>query len=189
MTHPISAPNQTPLLGLAAYSGTGKTTLLEQLISQLHRHGLRLGLIKHSHHQLELDEPGKDSYRLRHAGCLETVLATPERSIHFVERPEPHDTLLEEQLALLNGPLDLILVEGFRHQPFPKIELRRSGITRPLLCLNDPTIIALASDGPVPEAPAELARLDLNRPDLICAFILRWLAQQPAGDNLSTTGT
>ncbi len=173
----IQTRDNTPLLGLAAYSGTGKTTLLEQLITRLKAEGLRLGLIKHSHHTLELDQPGKDSYRLRHAGCVETVLATPERSIHVVERPEPRDTRLEEQLALLSQPLDLVLVEGFRHLPFAKIELRRSGISRPLLCLNDPTIIALASDCPLPEAPAHLPRLDLNRPEQIAEFILAWLAR------------
>lgn len=174
----ITSRDNTPLLGLAAYSGTGKTTLLEQLITQLRGARLRLGLIKHSHHELELDQPGKDSYRLRHAGCIETVLATPSRSIHFVERAEPRDTLLEEQLALLSQPLDLILVEGFRHLPFAKIELRRSGMSRPLLCLEDPTIIALASDCPVPEAPTELPRLDLNNPAAITDFILNWLELQ-----------
>lgn len=171
----IRTTDNTPLLGLAAYSGTGKTTLLEQLILRLKSEGLKLALIKHSHHDIELDQPDKDSYRLRHAGCVETVLATPGRSIHFIERPIVQDTLLEEQLALLSQKLDLVLVEGFRHQPFPKIELRRKGMSRPLLCLNDPTIIAIACDYPINEAPPSLPRLNINDPEQIAYFILQWL--------------
>ena len=136
-----------PLLGFAAYSGTGKTTLLEKLIPLLVQQGIRLALVKHSHHDIELDQPNKDSYRLRKAGASQVVLAGTHRSICFHEHTQAHDSQLLEQLALLNtDELDLVLVEGFRDQPFAKIELHRSELNKPFLYTQDQHIIALVCD-------------------------------------------
>jgi molybdopterin-guanine dinucleotide biosynthesis protein MobB len=140
-------PFPVPLLGFAAFSGTGKTTLIEQLIPMLIEQGLRIALVKHSHHDIEMDKPGKDSYRLRKAGASQVVLAGTHRSICFHEHTEAHDSDLNEQLALLNTAcVDLVLVEGYRDQAFPKIELHRSALGKPFLYPNDTHIIALVCD-------------------------------------------
>ena len=136
-----------PLLGFAAASGTGKTTLLEKLIPLLVQQGIRVALIKHSHHDIELDILGKDSYRLRKAGASQVVLAGIHRSICFYEHNKNDDVELMKQLALLDtNTVDLVLVEGFRDQAFPKIELHRRELHQPYLYPNDPHIIALVSD-------------------------------------------
>ena len=137
----------TPLLGFAAYSGTGKTTLLEKLIPILVERGLNVALVKHSHHDIEMDKPGKDSYRLRKAGASQVVLAGTHRSICFHEHKKAHDSELAEQLTLLETEsLDLVLVEGYRDQSFAKIELHRHVLQKPFLYPNDSNIIALVCD-------------------------------------------
>ncbi|WP_372882897.1 molybdopterin-guanine dinucleotide biosynthesis protein B [Psychromonas sp.] len=162
-----------PLLGFAAFSGTGKTTLLEQLIPLLVRQGLKVALVKHSHHDIEMDQPGKDSYRLRKAGASQLVLAGTQRAILFCEYGQKKDSELHEQLALLQTDcLDLVLVEGFREQPFNKIELHRNELDKPFLFKNDRTIIAVACDGPV--ADCDLPVLDLNNPAAISEFVCRF---------------
>jgi len=136
-----------PLLGFAAYSGTGKTTLLEKLIPRLTEQGIKVALVKHSHHDIELDQPSKDSYRLRKAGASQMVLAGSHRSICFHEHEQAGEAKLSEQLALLKTEaLDLVLVEGFRDQPFAKIELHRSELNKPFLYTQDNHIIALICD-------------------------------------------
>ena len=158
------------LLGFAAYSGTGKTTLIEALLPELVAAGVRVGMVKHSHHRIEMDKPGKDSYRLRQAGASQLVLATPERSILFQEHADEPE--LEQQLALLQcDELDLVLVEGYRHRHFPKIELHRPEMGRPLLSASDSSIIAVASDQAI---STELPQLDLNHHAQILSFILHW---------------
>ncbi|MCD9506197.1 molybdopterin-guanine dinucleotide biosynthesis protein B [Photobacterium phosphoreum] len=173
----ITSP--TPILGFAGFSGSGKTTLLEQLIPLLSQHKLRIGLLKHSHHDIDPDTPGKDSYRLRHAGCSQTLLATKSRHMLYFEYPqaERQDPELNHCLSQLNHDLlDLVLIEGFREQPFPKIEIHRPSYGKPLLYPNDDTIVAFASDQPAPEHCA-LPQLDLNNPHNICQFIINWLRQ------------
>jgi molybdopterin-guanine dinucleotide biosynthesis protein B len=161
-----------PILGFAAASGTGKTTLLTQLIPLLKQQGLRVGLIKHSHHSFDIDHPGKDSYRLRMAGASPVMLVSQYRYAIIGEFETPREPSLDEQLKVLDqSGLDLILVEGFKAEKFPKIELHRPSLQRPLLFPQDPDIIAIASDAPV-EVPAHLVKLDLNRPDLITRYIL-----------------
>ncbi|CAM3548170.1 molybdopterin-guanine dinucleotide biosynthesis protein B [Parendozoicomonas haliclonae] len=172
---------QRPILGFAAFSGTGKTTLLEQVIPLLKQQGLRIGLIKASHHIIEPDKPGKDSYRLRHAGCLQTVLSTPNRAISITEYDEC-DPSLEDQLSLLDqSRLDLILVEGFRDASIPKIELHRSGFERPFLFLKDNNIIALCCDEATQPPATTLPRLDINQPQQVAEFVLAFsgLEQMP----------
>jgi molybdopterin-guanine dinucleotide biosynthesis protein B len=161
-----------PVLGFAAASGTGKTTLLTQLIPILKDQGLRIGLIKHSHHNIQIDQPGKDSFRLREAGASPVILISTQRRAVITEiRPEQQPQL-ENELKLLNqAELDMILVEGFKAERFPKIELHRSVLKHPLLYPNDPDIIAIASDYAL-ETPDYLVQLDINQPEMIAAFIL-----------------
>ncbi|MEY3760272.1 MAG: molybdopterin-guanine dinucleotide biosynthesis protein [Pseudomonadota bacterium] len=161
-----------PLLGFAAFSGTGKTTLLTQTIPILKYHGLRIGLIKHSHHNFQIDQPGKDSFRLREAGASPVMLVSTHRRAIITEINPEQETRLDNQLKLFDqSELDLILVEGFKAELFPKIELHRPSLNKPLLYLNDPNIIAIASDVAL-ETPDTLTQLDINQPEMIAAFIL-----------------
>ena len=150
-----------PLLGFSAFSGTGKTTLLEQLIPLLVTQGLRIALVKHSHHDIELDSVGKDSYRLRKSGASQVILAGTHRSICFHEHQQAHDSKLTEQLALLDvSSLDLVLVEGYRDQAFPKIELNRATLQKPFLYPHDRHIIALVCDQSVKGTTLPLFQFD-----------------------------
>ncbi len=163
-----------PILGFAAFSGTGKTTLLTQLIPLLQARNLRVGLIKHSHHNFEIDHPGKDSYRLRKAGASPIMMVSRYRRAIITEYPEAIEPRLFDQLAYFDvSRVDIILVEGFKREHFPKIELHRPSLNKPLLFPNDESIIAIARDAPLP-SPVAIPQLDLNRPDNIAAFILDW---------------
>ena len=125
-----------PLLGFAAFSGTGKTTLLTQIIPILKHHGLSIGLIKHSHHNFQIDQPGKDSFRLREAGASPVMLVSTHRRAIITEIMPEQEPRLDDQLKLFDqSELDLILVEGFKTEPFPKIEVHRPSLNNPLLCL------------------------------------------------------
>jgi len=164
-----------PMLGFVAYSGTGKTTLLEKLIPQLTARGLRIALIKHAHHDFDIDTPGKDSYRLRKAGAAQVMVASSKRWALINENPQPED---EPQLVELLQQLDcrqfdLLLIEGFKHESYPKIELWRRELDKPLLYTDDANIIAFASDGPSPR-PMTLPRLDINNISAIADFIIDW---------------
>jgi molybdopterin-guanine dinucleotide biosynthesis protein MobB len=164
---------QPPVLGFAARSGTGKTTLLTKLIPLLRSRGLEIGVIKHAHHQFDIDQPGKDSYRLRQAGARQTLIASDTRHALITEATETGDPSLAGLIAALDPELvDLVLVEGFRHEPYPKIELHRPALGKPLLSQSDPTIVAVASDAAV---DTELPRLDLNEPSQIADFVLRFI--------------
>lgn len=159
------------LLGFAAYSGTGKTTLLVQLIPILKQRGLRVGVIKHSHHDFEIDYPGKDSYRLRSAGATPVMIVSPYRRVLINEFSPQREIRLEEQLpAFPCDELDIILVEGFRHECFAKIELHRPSLGKALIYPTDQSIIAIASDQTL-TTPAALPCLDLNDPNSIADFI------------------
>ena len=163
-----------PILGFAAFSGTGKTTLLTQLIPLLQTHSLRVGLIKHSHHNFEIDHPGKDSYRLRKAGASQIMMVSRYRRAVITEFPEAIEPHLFDQLPYFDqSRVDIILVEGFKREHFPKIELHRPSLNKPLLFPNDDAIIAIARDAPLSD-PVPIPQLDLNRPDEIAAFILDW---------------
>jgi len=161
-----------PLLGFAAFSGTGKTTLLTQIIPILKHHGLRIGLIKHSHHNFQIDQPGKDSFRLREAGASPVMLVSTHRRAIITEINPEQEPRLDDELKLFDqSELDLILVEGFKAEPFSKIELHRPSLNKPLLYPNDPNIIAIASDVAL-QTPDMLTQLDINQPEMIAAFIL-----------------
>lgn len=164
-----------PILGFIAYSGTGKTTLLEQLIPRLRAHGVRVALLKHAHHDFDIDHPNKDSYRLRKAGASQVMVASRQRWALITELEEsPEEPQLNELLKHLDpGQFDLLLVEGFKHEAYPKIELQRRSLGKPSLYPNDSTIIALACDETHLQAPIPV--LDINQPELITEFILNWL--------------
>jgi molybdopterin-guanine dinucleotide biosynthesis protein MobB len=169
------------VLGFAAWSGTGKTTLLRKLIPALRAHGLRLGVVKHAHHSFDVDQPGKDSYELRHAGAQRVLVGSRARYALMVEREAAEEPDLAELLALMPGTeLDLILVEGFKHENFPKVELHRPSLGRPLLHPQDSSIVAVASDAELSPAPP-LPVLDLNDVDAVADFVREFTARDPGG--------
>ena len=162
------------VIGIVGTSGSGKTTLLEVLLTQLAALKLRVNIIKHSHHDLELEPPRKDSARLRLAGAAEVLVASPYRFAIVHELRGAPEPTLDEQLARM-GPADLTLVEGFKSYPYDKLEVYRLENGRPPLYPDDARIVAVASDLPQPEALRDgLVWLDLNnRP-----AILEWLRQR-----------
>lgn len=154
------------ILGLAGYSGSGKTTLLEKIIPLLTAQGLRVAVIKHAHHDFEIDQPGKDSYRHRKAGASEVLIASARRWALMHELQSETEPTLEECYERLS-PCDLVLVEGFKRANIPKIEVHRG--THPYLYLSDPRIIAVATDE---QATLPLPVLDLNAPQAVTEFII-----------------
>lgn len=167
MTSPV------PLLAIAAYSGTGKTTLLTQLIPLLKASGIRVGMIKHTHHEMDIDTPGKDSYRLRKAGAEQTLVASDNRWALMTETPDQSNPELAWLASRMDHTkLDLVLVEGFRHEKIPKIVLYRQETGHEIATLIDDDTLAIASDVPL-NTPTP--QLDLNHPLAIAAFICHWL--------------
>jgi molybdopterin-guanine dinucleotide biosynthesis adapter protein len=162
------------VFGFAGYSGSGKTTLLEQLIPFFRAQGLQLALIKHAHHDFDIDQPGKDSYRHRKAGAGEVLITSDQRWALMHElrgEPEPD---LASHLARLS-PCDLVLVEGFKHAALPKLEIHRAANGKPLLFAQDPHIVAIASDTHI---ATTLPLFDLNAVESIGKFILSHLGLQ-----------
>jgi molybdopterin-guanine dinucleotide biosynthesis protein B len=161
--------NGMKAFGLAGWSGSGKTTLLESLLRELIGRGLKVSTIKHAHHNLDVDRPGKDSYRHRAAGASEVVLLSSNRWTLMHELrggPEPTPEELIERMA----PVDLVLGEGFKKHTHDKLEVHRPSLGKPLLCQSDPYIVAVASDAPL-DTP-ELPVFDLNNVQGIADFIL-----------------
>jgi molybdopterin-guanine dinucleotide biosynthesis protein B len=163
----MHAATPLPVFGFAGWSGSGKTTLIEQLIPRLVARGLRVSLIKHAHHAFDIDKPGKDSWRHREAGASEVLIASDRRWVLMHELRGAEPPTLRQQVALLS-PCDLVLVEGYKAAPIPKIEVHRPTLGKPLLHPADPHIVAVASDAPV---DTTLPRLDLNRPEEVAAFL------------------
>lgn len=164
-----------PVLGFAAFSGTGKTTLLKQLLPELKQQGIRVAVIKHAHHNFETDKPGKDSYELRKAGAAPMLITSSARMammMDFDEIKEPSLTEMIDYLPL--HKLDCVLVEGFKHVPFSKIELHRPVMEKEILAASDSNIIALATDeaDKVAHIKPELPRLDLNNISDIAHFVV-----------------
>ncbi|VXB11018.1 molybdopterin-guanine dinucleotide biosynthesis protein B [Pantoea brenneri] len=162
-----------PLLAITGWSGTGKTTLLQQFIPILSHQGIRSGLIKHTHHQMEVDTPGKDSYLLRKAGANQVIVASSQRWALMCETPnEGHIDLPYLVSRMEHSLLDLVLVEGFKNEAVPKIVLWRAGIKGGVDELLDEQVIAVASDQAL---ALSVPVLDLNQPVVIAAFIADWL--------------
>jgi molybdopterin-guanine dinucleotide biosynthesis protein B len=159
------------IFGFAGWSGSGKTTLIEKLIPRFAGAGLRVSLIKHAHHTFDVDQPGKDSYRHRHAGAAEVLVTSSRRWVLMHELRGAHEPPFEEQVKRLS-PCDLLLVEGFKHAPIPKLEVWRAEPGEALLHPNDPHVVAVASDAKV---DTRLPLLNLNDDAGICRFILGYL--------------
>jgi molybdopterin-guanine dinucleotide biosynthesis protein B len=159
------------ILGVVGWSGSGKTTLLEYLVGQLAARGLRVNVIKHSHHDVLLEPPHKDSARLRMAGAAEVMLASPFRVAIMRELRGEQESSLSGQIARL-APADLTLVEGYKWEPIAKLEVLRPSLGRPALYPDDVNVVAVASDAPRPDGLRDGVRwLDLNQPEAV----LRWL--------------
>ena len=162
-----------PLLAfIAERSNTGKTTLLEKILPLLVEKGIRTAVIKHTHHNFETDKPGKDSYRLHQAGSQQTLLVSPKRQALVMETPDNNELPDIQSLVerLDTSQLDLVLAEGFKHEPIPKIEVFRSDVSKNLLCENDKNIIAVCSDIE-PDLPENIILLDINKPEEVAEFI------------------
>jgi len=161
-----------PILGFSAYSGTGKTTLLRQLIPLLRARGLRISVIKHAHHDFDLDFPGKDSYELRKAGAEQTVICTTTRMALVTEFNHPsEEPSLQQIIATLDtGRVDIVLVEGYKDIRFPKIELHRQAMKTPYLHQQDDSIIAIACDTEL-AADVTIPVLDINDVEAIARYI------------------
>ena len=159
------------VFGFAGWSGSGKTTLIEKLIPRFAGAGLRVSLIKHAHHTFDVDQPGKDSYRHRHAGAAEVMVTSSRRWVLMHELRGEAEPAFEEQVKRVS-PCDLLLVEGFKHASIPKLEVWREQTGEALLHPNDPHIVAVASDAKV---QTKLPLLDLNDVDGIAQFILKKL--------------
>ncbi len=166
-----------PVLGFAAYSGTGKTTLLVKLLPLMKLQGLRVAMIKQTHHDFEIDKPGKDSFELRKAGADQVLLSSDRRSALITEYAEQKEPELIECINKLDlDNIDLIMVEGFKHQPFAKIELHRPTIGKKLIFPDDKSVIAVASDCKL--ETGSLPLLNINEPEEVAGFINRWLDSQ-----------
>jgi molybdopterin-guanine dinucleotide biosynthesis protein B len=159
------------VIGIAGYSGSGKTTLIEKLIPVLVREGVRVSLIKHAHHEFDVDQPGKDSYRHRHAGCAEVLISSSKRwalmhELRGVAEPSLHDQLKHF------SPCDLVIVEGYKNEPIPKIEVHRRAGHTPLLFPEDPHVVAIATDE---RLDTQLPQLDVDDAEDVARFLLQHL--------------
>lgn len=161
------------VLGIVGYSGNGKTQLLSRLIPALIARGLSVSTIKHTHHSVRVDEPHDISRRLTAAGAVDVAIAGHERwALLHESRDEPEPSV--EALVAHMAPVDLVLVEGFKRHPHPKIEVHRPMAGNPLLARDDPHVVAVATDGPLPLLGLPI--LDLNDPSAIADFIVKHIA-------------
>ena len=162
------------VFGIAGWSGSGKTTLLEKLIPQFTARGLKVSVIKHAHHGFDIDRPGKDSYRHREAGASEVLLSCNDRWALMHERRDESDVTLDELLARL-APCDLVLIEGFKQEPIPKLEVYRPENGKPPLFPERSDIVAVATDA---EIATSLPRLALDDVAAIAGFVMTTLQLQ-----------
>lgn len=189
---------QIPVLGFAAWSGTGKTTLLKKLLPILKERGIRLAVVKHAHHNFEADKPGKDSYELRKAGAAPMLISSSRRMAMMLDYEQEAEPVLADMIDYLPlHKIDAVLVEGFKQESFPKIELHRPAVEKPLICPHDPDIIALATEGCLlpedvslsdkhhdrivlcnPDKERILPLLDLNNTDQLADFVVEQIARQ-----------
>lgn len=160
------------VVGFCGYSGSGKTTLVEQLVARLRLAGQRVSVVKHAHHDFDIDQPGKDSYRHREAGAFEVVIASNKR-LAKIREYEVQGTPTAHQLIAELYECDWVLVEGFKHADLLKIEIWRATTGQRVQYPHDPFVVAIATDSAelLPE-PTRLPVLDLNDADAICAFLL-----------------
>lgn len=180
-----------PVLGFVAYcSNTGKTTLLKQVISLLKQKGVRVGIVKHCHHEIQIDKPGKDSYELRKAGAEQAILASSNGWALMMEHETPTYPKLSYLLERMDtAMLDVVLLEGFRQGVVPKVEVSRSELNTPLLCESvdnlelASSVVALVSDNKgligsdLNTATSDIPVLPLNHPEVVVEFIEGWIEQ------------
>jgi len=166
------------VFGFAGWSGSGKTTLIEQLIPRFVARGLTVSLVKHAHHEFDLDQPGKDSFRHREAGCREVLVTSAVRWALQHELRGAQELTLQEALQRLS-PCDLALVEGFKTAAIAKLEVYRASVGKPLLHPHDRNIVAVATDERLATA---LPVLPLGDPDKVATFVLNYLGLKVAGD-------
>jgi molybdopterin-guanine dinucleotide biosynthesis protein B len=164
------------VIGLAGWSGSGKTTLLVKAIPRLVARGLRVSTLKHAHHSFDLDQPGKDSYEHRAAGATEVLVGASSRWALVHELRDESEPPLAALLARLS-PVDLVLIEGYKREPHPKLEVHRAGVGK-LMQPDDPAIVAVASDRPVAEAMVPV--IDLNDIDAVVDAMLAHAAPMPS---------
>lgn len=158
------------IIGLAGWSGSGKTTLITKLIPRLIARGIKVSTLKHAHHGFDLDQPGKDSFFHRAAGATEVIISSAKRwAILHELREEPEWDLWG--LVAKMSPVDLVLVEGFKRDAFPKLEIHRAANGKPLIHPEDPHIVAIASDIALPHAKVPV--IDLNDIDAIAELLLK----------------
>lgn len=147
------------IIGLAGWSGSGKTTLLTKIIPRLIARGLAVSTVKHAHHGFDVDQPGKDSHSHRMAGATEVLVGSATRWALVHELRGAAEPTLTDLIAKL-APVDLVIVEGYKREPHPKLEVYRAAVRKPLLQPDDPQIVAIASDRPLPLAKVPVVALD-----------------------------
>jgi molybdopterin-guanine dinucleotide biosynthesis protein B len=168
------------IFGFAGWSGSGKTTLIERLIPRLTGRGLRVSLVKHAHHTFDIDTPGKDSWRHRHAGCAEVLVSSGARWALVHELRGDAELSLEQALERLS-PCDLALVEGYKLSPIPKLEVWRPAVGKPKLHPDDPHVLAIATDTPG-ALQAGLPVFHLDDHDAIATFVAAKAAAWPVAN-------
>jgi molybdopterin-guanine dinucleotide biosynthesis adapter protein len=174
----VSRSDGGKLLGVVGWSGSGKTTLLEHLVAALVARGMRVNIVKHSHHDVLIEPPHKDSARLRAAGAAEVMLASPHRIAIVRELRAEQEPPLSALLPRLS-PADLTLVEGYKWEPIPKLEVHRPALGQPPVYPDDPHVVAVAADVPRPAgARAGLVWLDLNDPDAVLGWVVSWMTSE-----------
>jgi len=158
------------VLGIAGWSGSGKTSLITRLLPAFSSTSLRVATLKHAHHSFDVDVPGKDSYEHRKAGAGEVIISSARRWVQMHEVGPAREATLAELLRRVS-PCDLVLVEGYKSERHPKLEVYRQTLGTPPLYLQDKAIVGVASDQPLPEAP--LPVVDLNDTAQVAGFILQ----------------
>jgi molybdopterin-guanine dinucleotide biosynthesis protein B len=161
------------VVGFAGYSGSGKTSLIEQLIPMLRLRGLRVSVVKHAHHRFDIDQPGKDTWRHRQAGAVEVVAVSSQRLVLMREFETPGEVKVHQALAALDAGVDWVLVEGFKHANLSKLEVWRHAAGKPVCYPDDPFVAGIITDSPdlLPE-PTARPVLDLNDPDSVAEWLV-----------------
>ncbi len=169
-----------PVISFVGKSGTGMTTFLVQVVAELERRGRRVAVIKHDVHGFDVDQPGKDSWRHREAGCTEVLVSSAHRYALMHELRGAHELSLPGAIGLL-APCALVLVEGYKTHPLPKLEIWRPAVGKPQLHPRDPHVLAVATDAPSALAECRLPVFGLNQPDEIASFVVAHAVVLPLG--------
>jgi len=164
------------IFGFAGWSGSGKTTVIEQIVPLLRQEALSVSLIKHAHHEFDIDQPGKDSWRHRRAGCREVLITSAKRWALMHELQDEAEMTLEDALSRLS-PCDLVLIEGFKRAAIPKLEIHRVGLGKALLFPDDPNVVGIAIDDASAVGRANIPVLDLSNAATIAAFVIQHSAE------------